>query len=256
MIGTTTASKLRAVQTFWITTTAVVWGIGAGLLIPRASYRLSVPPGEPWRSACPAGHPLTGIGNGWLGRAYCSEGDRYGPNTPILTAVTAAACTVLAAAVGARPELVVWLLLVPAGVLLAAVDSKVHRLPDIVTVPFTAITLVLLGGAALLPHADGSWTTALLGSLTLAACYLLLFLINPKGIGFGDVKLAPALGAALGWYGWKIILLGTFTGYLFGALYGAGLILARRAARTSAIPLGPFLMAGALTGILLGTHTI
>ncbi|CAM5501521.1 hypothetical protein [Streptomyces canarius] len=40
----------------------------------------------------------------------------------------------------------------------------------------------MLGGAALLPHAGGCWTTALLGSLTLGACYLLLFLINPEQV--------------------------------------------------------------------------
>ncbi|UXY24938.1 A24 family peptidase (plasmid) [Streptomyces cynarae] len=240
-------------ETFWIIAAAVLWGAGAGLLIPRAAYRLSVPPGEAWRTACPAGHQLAGLGDGWLGRARCPDGDSYGPSSPVLAAVSAVACIVLAAAVGARPELVVWLLLVPVGVLLAVVDFAVHRLPDIVTVPFAVIALVLLGGATLLPGASGSWMTALLGSLTLGVCYLLLFLINPKGFGFGDVKLAPALGAVLGWYGWGILLIGTFAGYLFGALYGVGLILARRADRKTAIPFGPFLMAGAFAGILLGS---
>lgn len=105
------------------------------------------------------------------------------------------------------------------GALLAVVDFAVHRLPGLVTVPFAVISLFRLGGAALLPGADGSWTTALLGSLTLGVCYVLLFLINPEGFGFGDVKLAPALGAVLGWYGWGILLIGTFAGYLFVALH-------------------------------------
>jgi leader peptidase (prepilin peptidase)/N-methyltransferase len=162
----------------------------------------------------------------------------------------------MAAAIGARPELVVWLLLVPVGVLLAVVDFAVHRLPDVVTLPLAVMALILLGGAALMPGASGSWRTALLGSLTLGACYSLLFLINPKGFGFGDVKLAPALGAVLGWYGWGILLIGTFAGYLFGALYGVGLILARRAGRKSAIPFGPFLIAGAFAGVLLGSRAL
>lgn len=243
-------------ETFWITAMAILWGAGVGLLIPRAAYRLSVAPEDPWRTACPAGHPLDGIGNGWLGRARCTNGDTFGPSTPTIALVMTVVCAVLAAATGARPELLVWLLLAPIAVLLAAVDFAVHRLPDVVVLPLTASALAGLGGAALLPGADGSWRTALLGSLTLGACYLVVFLINPRGFGFGDVKLAPALGAVLGWYGWGILLIGTFAGYLFGALFGASLILARRAGRKTTIPFGPFLLAGAFVGILLGSRTL
>jgi leader peptidase (prepilin peptidase) / N-methyltransferase len=239
-----------------IITAAALWGYGTGALIPRPAYRFSVPPEEPWRSACPAGHPLTGIGNGWLGRARCADGDAYGPRTPTIALVTAVFCAGLAAATGARPELLVWLLLSPIAVLLATIDFAVHRLPDVVTLPLAASALILLGGAALLPGAGGSWKAALLGSLTLGACYLLLFLINPKGFGFGDVKLAPALGAVLGWYGWGILLIGTFAGYLFGALYGVGLIVSRRVGRKSSIPFGPFLIAGAFGGVLLGSLSL
>ncbi|WP_436844354.1 prepilin peptidase [Streptomyces canus] len=240
----------------WITVVAVLWGAGTGLLIPRVVYRLSVPWGEASRTACPAGHPLKGIGSGWLGLAHCTDGDRFGPNTSVISVVVATVCGVLAVATGARPELAVWLLLVPIAVVLAIVDVAVHRLPDVVMLPFVACALVGLGGAALLPGASGSWRAALLGSLTLGACYLVLFLINPGGFGFGDVKLAPALGAVLGWYGWGVWLIGAFAGYLFGALFGVGLILVRRAGRNASIPFGPFLLAGAFVGILLGACTV
>ena len=240
-------------ETFWITAAAVLWGAGTGLLIPRAAYRLSVPPDEPWRATCPAGHPFADTGKGWLGRARCADGDSYGPSVPVLASVSAVACAVLAAATGARPELAVWLLLTPVGVLLAVVDFAVHRLPDVVTLPFAVITLVLLGAATLLPGAEGRWTTALLGSLALGGCYFVLFLLTPQSFGFGDVKLGLALGAVLGWYGWGIVLIGTFAGYLLGALYGIALILAGRAGRTSRIPFGPFLLAGAFAGVLLGS---
>ncbi|UUU28445.1 A24 family peptidase [Streptomyces sp. CA-210063] len=240
-------------ETFWITAAAVLWGVGTGLLIPRAAYRLSVPPGEPWRAVCPAGHPVAGAGNGWLGRARCADGDSYGPSMPVLATVSAAACAVLAAATGVRPELVVWLLLAPAGVLLAIVDARAHRLPDVLTLPLAVAVLVLLGVVALLPGADGSWKTALLGSVALGAGFFAMFLIAPRGLGFGDVKLALALGAVLGWRGWGILLAGTFAGYLLFSLYGIGLILTRRSSRTKAIPVGPFVLAGTLVGTLLGS---
>lgn len=165
-------------------------------------------------------------------------------------------CALVAAAAGARLELVVRLLLAPAAVLLATVDFAAHRLPDALTLPLAAAALVLLGVAAVLPGTGGGWTSALLGSLILGACYFALLLSN--GFGFGDVKLALALGAVLGWYGWAIVLVGTFAGYLLGTLlstlHGIGLMLAGRADRTSRIPFGPFLLAGTLAGVLLGSR--
>ncbi|MFF8433307.1 prepilin peptidase [Streptomyces bacillaris] len=291
---------------------AAVWGGATGWLIPRAAYRFAVQPEEPWRTACPAGHPFTGPFGGWLGPARCAPcgsrartpvryGDEsaapvpeppgpsvpapaeppvpgppgspapqplpgppaprvsaptgppvpYAPNT-LAPLTTVLACLALAAATGARPELAGWLLLAPVAVLLATVDRRVHRLPDPLTLPLAAATVLVLGGAALLPGHAGSWTSGLLGGAALGGFYLLLFLINPNGMGFGDVKLALALGVALGWYGWAVLFLGGFAGFLFGAAYGLGLVLLRRAGRKTGIPFGPFMIAGALTGVLLG----
>ncbi|MFE4534189.1 prepilin peptidase [Streptomyces scopuliridis] len=186
---------------------------------------------------------------------------RYAPSLPI-PLLTALVCAVLAAATGPRPELAVWLLLTPFAVLLALVDRAVHRLPDRLTLPLAAAAVVLLGVAALLPDGGGggndgtgpggSWPTALLGGLVLGACYFVLFLINPNGLGFGDVKLALSLGVVLGWYGWLVLFVGAFAGFLLGSLYGFGLILLRRAGRKSAFPFGPFMIVGALAGIVLG----
>ncbi|MFI8518517.1 prepilin peptidase [Streptomyces sp. NPDC085481] len=234
---------------------AALWGAAAGRLVPRAAYRLSVAPDEPWRTHCPAGHAFAGPGRGWLGgpgRGACAT--TPAPLTaPLLTALVCAALAL--AAGGPRPELAVWLLAAPFGVLLACVDLRVHRLPDRVTLPLATTLPLLLAAAALLPYAAGSWLHALFGAAALGGGYLLLFLIHPSGMGFGDVKLAVPLGAALGWYGWGVLFAGAFAGFLFGSLYGLGLVLTRRAGRGSAIPFGPFMIAGALLGLLLGAFT-
>ncbi|MFB6843867.1 prepilin peptidase [Streptomyces sp. NPDC056373] len=232
---------------------AALWGAAAGALLPRAAYRFSAPSGETWRKECPGGHPV----KGWLGRAACGEcaEPAYGPRTTSLAIATALICALLAAATDTRPELGVWLLLAPAGVLLTVVDFRVRRLPDPLTLPFAAAALALLGLTALVPEHAGHWTTALLGSLALGGGYFVLFLINPAGMGFGDVKLALGTGAALGWYGWPTVMLGTFAGFLLGALYGGALVVTRRATRKTAIPFGPFLIAGAFLGLLVGAYT-
>ncbi|MGW7257028.1 prepilin peptidase [Streptomyces sp. NPDC054834] len=234
---------------------AALWGAAAGTLLPRAAYRFSVPPGEEWRESCPGGHPVAG----WIGRARCARctwpESSYGPGAALLATVTAVVCAALAAATGTRPELGVWLLLAPLAVLLAVVDLRVHRLPDAVTLPLAGAALGLLALVALVPEHAGDWLTALLGALVLGAGYFVLWLINPGAMGFGDVKLALGMGAVLGWYGWPTVMLGTFAGFLFGALYGGGLVVARRAGRKTMIPFGPFLIAGAFAGVLIGAYT-
>lgn len=263
---------------------AALWGVAGGLLIPRAAYRFSVEPDEGRRDACPAGHPLTGPAGGWFGPTRCANcavavpapsgatvpegGDagaaapepapettpaslRYAPAV-LAPVVTVLACTALAAATGARPELVVWLLLTPVAVLLAVIDRRVHRLPDRLTLPLAGAAALLLGAVSLAPEHTGSWTSALLGGLALGGFYFLLFVINPNGMGFGDVKLALSLGVALGWYGWAVLFAGGFAGFLLGAVYGLGLMILRRAGRKTGIPFGPFMIAGALLGVLFG----
>ncbi|MFJ7076258.1 prepilin peptidase [Streptomyces sp. NPDC098781] len=238
-------------STFAVVLVAGLCGAAAGALLPRAAYRFSVDPEEEWRTRCPDGHRL----RGWLGRARCARcAERYGPGAPLVALVTALLCAALAAATDTRPELAVWLLLTPVGVLLALVDLRVRRLPDVLTLPLAGAALGLLGVVALVPEHAGDWPTALWASLALGAFYLVLHLINPGGMGFGDVKLALGAGAALGWYGWSTVMLGTFAGFLLGALYGWGLVLLRRAGRKSALPFGPFLLGGAFVGLLIGAY--
>ncbi|MFI0742424.1 prepilin peptidase [Streptomyces sp. NPDC021100] len=228
---------------------AAAYGAVAGLLVPHARYRLSVEPGEPWQSTGPCGHPVTG----WLGLPRCGEcGEGYGQGALWPVAVTAVAAAALAAAVGPRPELAVWLLAAPVGVLLAEVDRSVRRLPDVLTLPLALALVALLGAAAWTPGAGGSWTGALLGGLALGGGYFVLLLVRPSGMGFGDVKLALGLGCALGWYGWPVVYLGALASLALGSLHGLALLAARRADRRSMIAFGPWMLTGALLGVLAG----
>ena len=257
---------------------AGAYGAAVGTLLPRPAYRLSVGPGEPWRTECPDGHPYGGekgaMGPGvkgpmgaqgawrvraWAGPVACAGHDvragAHGSGRGVFAAWGALLCAGLAAAVGAAPELAVWLLMVPFGMLLAAVDRRVNRLPDVLTLPLALAAAALLGLAALLPGAEGSWPRALLGGLTLSGGYFVLFVISPRATGFGDVKLALALGVALGWYGWDVLFAGAVLGFLMGAVYGVTLIVARRAHRRTALAFGPFMVLGAFAGVALGGLT-
>ncbi|MER6417641.1 A24 family peptidase [Streptomyces sp. NPDC001137] len=200
---------------------AALWGAAAGVLLPRAAHRFSV--------------------------QSCGPG--------VLALTTASLCAALAAATGTRLELGVWLLLGPVGVLLAVVDLRLRRLPDALTLPLAGAVLVLLGAVAPLPEHAGDWTTALYGALALGGFLFVLSLIEPDGMGLGNVKLALGLGAALGWYGWPTLMLGTLAAFLLGALYGGTVAVTGRAGREEAVAFGPFLLGGAFLGLLIGAYT-
>jgi leader peptidase (prepilin peptidase) / N-methyltransferase len=135
---------------------------------------------------------------------------------------------------------------------LALIDAGTSRLPNALTVgsyPWLAGLLVL---AAVI---DGSWGRLLgaaVGALALAGAYLLLVVINPNGMGFGDVKLAVLLGAGLGWLGWSTWVWGAVLPFLLMASVGIVLLVTGRAQLSTKIPFGPFMVVGAWVVILGG----
>ncbi len=122
----TSAAGLAASPAF-LAVCAAVWGALAGAFLPRAAHRFAVPAGEPWSTVCPEGDPV----RGWVGVRACPAG--HGPSPYPYALGTALVCALLAAATGPRPELFVWLLLAPPGVLLFHTDLRVQRLPDPLT---------------------------------------------------------------------------------------------------------------------------
>ena len=98
--------------------------------------------------------------------------------------------------------------------------------------------------------APDEWATWLGAGLGAFACFFLLALVYPAGMGMGDVKLVLLLGFALG----SAVLPALMVGTLAAALAGA-VLLARegRDARRRTIPFGPFLAFGAIAATLLLT---
>ncbi|MHA7281421.1 prepilin peptidase [Arthrobacter sp. TMS2-4] len=137
------------------------------------------------------------------------------------------------------------------GVLLGIIDARSKLLPNAVLLRFTALTLPLLLLAA---AAGGRWSgllAAAAGAAGLFAVYLILALINPAGMGMGDVKLAAVLGLFGGWAGytaWMGTLLG---GFLLGGLAGLVVLLFRRGSRDSTFPFGPGMLLAAFASFVL-----
>jgi leader peptidase (prepilin peptidase) / N-methyltransferase len=173
---------------------------------------------------------------------------------PVVELVTAAAFGLMGWRFGFSWELPAYLYLAGIGVALAAIDLDVRRLPDAIVLPSYGVGAGLLGLASLMHHDLGSAVRMVAGGAALYAFYLGLALLKPGAMGLGDVKLAGVLGGYLAWLSWGALLVGGFAGFVIGGLTGLALILAGRAGRKSTIPYGPYMLAGALVGVLWGSQ--
>ncbi|KQZ83958.1 peptidase A24 [Microbacterium sp. Root166] len=137
-------------------------------------------------------------------------------------------------------------------IVLTLIDLDTHRLPNAIVLPSYLVAGVLLTAASAL---SGDWIALLraaIGMVSLYAFYFLLRLARPGGMGGGDVKLAGVVGLYLGFIGWGALVVGAFAAFVLGGVFGLALIALRRAGRKTAIPFGPWMIAGAWVGIFTG----
>jgi leader peptidase (prepilin peptidase)/N-methyltransferase len=148
--------------------------------------------------------------------------------------------------------LVAYLWFAAISIALTLIDLDHRRLPDAIVLPSLAVVAILLALAAIFVGDWGRLVATIAAAAVLFTLYVIIALVHPKGIGGGDVKLAPLIGATLGFLGWGAVAVGAFAGFLLGAIYGLGLIALRRATRKTGIPFGPFMLVGAWIGIVWG----
>ncbi len=235
-------------------------GLLVGSFLNVLVYRLprglsvSTPP-----SACvKCGHPVRFYDNvpvlSWLllaGRCRdCSApiGWRY----PAVEAGTGVLFAMIGWRYAVSPLLVALLFVAATGVALALIDLEHQRLPFRITVPETAVTVFLLGADAVADGTRPLGVAAMSAGIWLAVYGGVWLVTSGRGMGLGDVALAPLFGLVLGWLGWGASLVGLAGGFVIGAAVGVALIATRRAGRRSRVPHGPFMLAGAALGLFAG----
>lgn len=227
---------------------ALVAAVG-GLLAPRVVARLPEPeeaePDEAGQGGDPADPPPTPTK-----LAYADLAARPG-----LPAGLAAASAVLAGALGWRlgldPALPLWVAFVVLGVTLSYVDWHTRLLPKRLVLPAYPVAVALAVLAAALASDLSVVVRAAAGWAIVSGVYGLLWLVAPRGIGYGDVRLSGLLGICLGALGWAEVVAGTYATFVVGAV--GGLVLgALRLVDRRAFPFGPFMVLGAWCGAMLG----
>jgi leader peptidase (prepilin peptidase)/N-methyltransferase len=176
------------------------------------------------------------------------------PRTTLaLVGIGAVACGIAGAAVGWDATLPMWVVVGAVGTLAGYVDARTRYLPTAILAPGYVAVLALLVVGALLEGRGDRLLPALLGWLVFGGFYLAMWLVYPRGIGYGDVRLAGLLGAPLGFVGWGATIAALYAGLVLGAVLGTILVVTRLVPDRR-YPFGPFMLVGALFGLAWGRH--
>ncbi len=132
-------------------------------------------------------------------------------------------------------------MLVPA----AVIDIEERRLPDawVAAGAVAVIVTVVVDSVVGQPNETGVPAHVALGALAMSLPVLALHLVSPASMGFGDVKAAVVLGAAVGTADARLAAVALCLAAAGGAAFGL-------ASRRRTIPFGPFLVVASLLVLL------
>lgn len=211
------------------------------------------------RSACPnCSNPIANRDNvpvvSWiLLRGRCRH--CHSPITvryPLVELATGALFLLTAWRVGAHLDLIAYLILDASLLALALIDLEMLLLPRSIVYPTLIMVFVVLLISATFDHQWHRLFVAALCALAWFAVFFVMNLVSPRSLGFGDVRLSPLLGLALGWLGVGDVLLGFFAANVVGAVVGVTLIATKKMRRDQPIPYGVFLTIGTVFTVLVG----
>lgn len=239
---------------------SALFGLAIGSFLNVVVYR--VPNGQSLshpRSACPGcGNAIAAYDNipllSWVllrGRCRHCQGSisaRY----PLVEAGTAALFVGVALRFGWSWTTAAVDVFVAGLFALACVDLERYLLPR--RIVYT--TAVLSGGLLVVASAaTGRWSHLAVGAGCGAVAFGLFWVlnrVNPRWLGFGDVRLAGVIGFVLGWMGVDYALVGFLIANFAGVAVAAALMAAGRMGRSSKMPYGVFLAAGSVVTVFAG----
>jgi leader peptidase (prepilin peptidase)/N-methyltransferase len=143
---------------------------------------------------------------------------------------------------------------------LSAIDIEHYRLPDLIVLPSLVASVPLIAVVSVVDDSADRIRYALVGAALYFGFLFVAHLISPRGMGFGDVKLAALMGLYVGWLGTTyvdalaLVLWAMLVGFAVGTVFGVVLLAARR--RNRPFPFGPFLALGTVVAILVSTSLV
>ncbi len=167
---------------------------------------------------------------------------------PLVELLTALLFVSVALIRGFHDDLLLQLPFVALLIACAAIDIEHRILPNKLLLP-GAVWAAVAAALVMRPELP---ELAIAGAAGFGAL-LLIALIQPRGMGMGDVKLTGMMGLYLG----SSLIPALLVAFLAGSVAGAAVMVREGSgARKKAVPFGPFLALGGIAGLLAGPELI
>ena len=117
-----------------------------------------------------------------------------------------------------------------------------------------ATTLAIAVSAVVVGAVHHDWHRVIdagIGGAALFGLLLVINLMNPAWMAFGDVRLAAAVGMGLGWITLSALVLGFMLANVLAAVVGLLVLSIQRGDRKTAIPYGVFLAVASALMLLI-----
>mgnify|MGYP002738657134 CR=1 FL=1 len=152
--------------------------------------------------------------------------------------------------IGASLELVAILPFFSGLLALSVIDLRTFRLPDRVNLPLLLGSIPLIVVISLVQHRPDDLMWAAIGGVGYWLLLGAMWFVYPRGMGYGDVKLARVLGLYLGWVHVALPIYGLMFAGIGGSVAGIAMLAITRN-RKQGFPFGPWLAAGTVLAIML-----
>jgi leader peptidase (prepilin peptidase)/N-methyltransferase len=130
-----------------------------------------------------------------------------------------------------------------------------HRLvPRWLIYPALALIVPLLVVSAAVDHRWHSLTGSAVAGVVAFVLFFAIWWFVPRGMGFGDVRLAGTIGLTVGYLSLLHAYVAFLAGFITGMVFGLAMLAVSSSGRKTRIPFAPSLSVGAVIAVFWGGH--
>ncbi|MGD0881760.1 MAG: A24 family peptidase [Acidimicrobiales bacterium] len=203
------------------------------------------------REAAPAADGEPGAGGGEPVRHLLASG-RSIPRTVGAAIVTGALVGAAAARFGPHLILAPYAVFLVMAVTVSVTDLTHRLVPRHLVYGAMVLVVPLLVVVSSLDHSWSDLSGAAIAGAVAFGVFFVIWFVVPRGMGYGDVRLAGAIGVTVGYLSLLHAYLAFLVGFVLGLVLGLVLMVGSSAGRKTRIPFAPALCAGAAVAILWG----